>query len=190
EEELRRRARLIALFSQPSICFLGTFAGSKEYAAAQGRWLIVNIQRQDVFHSHTLNRDCWKDTRVHHVITESYLLWQKNDDSPEAEKYEALYPVKQYPYVAVLDPHTGEKVAELFVGVAVSADMFLSASERFLDENILPNERTKRDRTKKTKPVMDLSEEAQIAAAIAASLAEVAEDTSCKYGFISYNWQV
>jgi hypothetical protein len=42
----------------------GTFAEAKACAAAEGKWLLVNIQRETEFASHQLNRDTWHNETV------------------------------------------------------------------------------------------------------------------------------
>lgn len=37
-------------------------------------------------------------------------LWRRQENSPDATKYSAFYPVENFPHVAVLDPRTGERL--------------------------------------------------------------------------------
>jgi hypothetical protein len=43
---------------------VGTFAEAKAQAAAERKWLLVNIQCETEFASHRLNRDTWHNETV------------------------------------------------------------------------------------------------------------------------------
>lgn len=53
-----------------------SFDDAKAIAESQGRWLLLNIQRDDVFHSHQLNRDLWSKQHVRDILKASFALHQ------------------------------------------------------------------------------------------------------------------
>jgi hypothetical protein len=69
---------LSAMFSQPSHLMHrgGGFMGAKNFAKDARRWLLVNIQNDDDFACHALNRDVWRDELVENLVREGFVLWQ------------------------------------------------------------------------------------------------------------------
>jgi hypothetical protein len=49
---------------------------ARQTAKMQKRWLLVNIQRDDVFASHLLNRDVWTDELIQSMVESGFVLWQ------------------------------------------------------------------------------------------------------------------
>ena len=41
------------------------------------RWLLVNLQRNNEFSCHALNRDVWRDELVENLIGEGFIFWQE-----------------------------------------------------------------------------------------------------------------
>lgn len=54
----------------------GGFMGAKNFAKDARRWLLVNIQSEDDFACHALNRDVWRDELVENLVREGFILWQ------------------------------------------------------------------------------------------------------------------
>ena len=50
--------------------------GAKNFAKDARRWLLVNIQSDDDFACHALNRDVWRDELVENLVREGFILWQ------------------------------------------------------------------------------------------------------------------
>jgi len=69
--------------------------------------LLVNIQRDNEFSCHALNRDVWRDELVENLIGEGFIFWQEMDTNPEGAKYTQRYNVYDYPHVGIVDPRTG-----------------------------------------------------------------------------------
>ncbi|XP_015780912.1 PREDICTED: UBX domain-containing protein 7-like [Acropora digitifera] len=74
--------------------------------------LLVNVQDVREFPCQQLNRDVWSNDSVRSIIKENFVLWQVYRDSNEGERFIQFYHVTSYPYLAVLDPRTGEKMVE------------------------------------------------------------------------------
>ncbi|KAF4668122.1 UBX domain-containing protein 7 [Perkinsus olseni] len=76
------------------------------------RWLIVNIQDNQNFASHSLNRDIWKQSMVQDLLKTGFVLWQRSKEEPEAVQYLNYYckdDQSSLPLIHVLDPRTGRK---------------------------------------------------------------------------------
>lgn len=56
----------------------------------------------------TLNRDVWKNPEINALVSEKFLFWQRQHDTPDAEKYIQYYKRDSYPHIAILDPATGQ----------------------------------------------------------------------------------
>ncbi|EER00651.1 conserved hypothetical protein [Perkinsus marinus ATCC 50983] len=81
-------------------------------ARCEKRWLIVNIQDNENFVSHSLNRDIWKQSMVQDLLKTSFILWQRSKEEAEAVQYLTYYckdDEAPLPLVHVLDPRTGRK---------------------------------------------------------------------------------
>ncbi|KAF4657796.1 UBX domain-containing protein 7 [Perkinsus chesapeaki] len=92
------------------------FAEVLQKARAEKRWLIVNIQDNENFLSHSLNRDIWKQSMVQDLLKTSFILWQRSKEEAEAVQYLSYYckglDQASLPLVHVLDPRTGRKCEE------------------------------------------------------------------------------
>ncbi|XP_033215407.1 UBX domain-containing protein 7 [Belonocnema kinseyi] len=121
EEEMTRRAsgtrknlqrksrRLEDLFRPPcDILFLGSFLEAREYAKSMNRWLLVNVQNSQEFACQILNRDVWSNEQVREMIKDHFVLWQVLSNASEGKRYIDFYNVAGFPYLAVVDPRTGE----------------------------------------------------------------------------------
>ncbi|CAK9819911.1 UBX domain-containing protein 7 [Anthophora plagiata] len=101
--------RLEDLFRPPcNILFLGSFMEAREYAKSLNRWLLVNIQNPQEFACQILNRDVWSNQQIQEIIKDHFVLWQVLSNSSDGSRYINLYDVYEYPYLAVIDPRTGE----------------------------------------------------------------------------------
>ncbi|XP_065840616.1 UBX domain-containing protein 7-like [Oscarella lobularis] len=165
-----KRKTLEGLFRPPvDITFSGSFDQAKEYACARGKWLLVNVQNPTEFSCQALNRDVWSNRDVRRSLKADFILWQVYNDSDEGEKFKQFYPFAEYPHIAFIDPRTGERLQQLENVTAESLILnmndFLSCQDPL---SVSPSE-AKRF---KVESIIDESEEEQIKAAIAQSLAE------------------
>ena len=70
--------RLSDMFAPPThLIQAGGFQGARTMAKDTKRWLLVNIQRDEEFSSHALNRDVWRDELVENLIREGFIFWQQ-----------------------------------------------------------------------------------------------------------------
>ncbi len=70
---------LADMFAPPRhlICNAGGFEGARANAKDSKRWLLVNLQRDNEFSCHALNRDVWRDELVENLIVEGFIFWQE-----------------------------------------------------------------------------------------------------------------
>jgi hypothetical protein len=68
---------------------------------------LVNIQNDDDFACHALNRDVWRDELVENLVREGFVLWQAMSNTNDGQTYITRYKVQGYPHLAILDPRTG-----------------------------------------------------------------------------------
>lgn len=108
----------------------GGFQGARNFARDARRWLLCNIQSDDDFACHALNRDVWGDDLVENLVREGFVLWQavsitfcamyepylncltesfvyQTTTSADGQTYITRYKVTGYPHLAVIDPRTG-----------------------------------------------------------------------------------
>jgi UBX domain-containing protein 7 len=66
------------MFAQPTHLMhrAGGFMGAKNFAKDARRWLLVNIQSEDDFACHALNRDVWRNDMVESIVREGFILFQ------------------------------------------------------------------------------------------------------------------
>ncbi|KAK2577854.1 hypothetical protein KPH14_001117 [Odynerus spinipes] len=101
--------RLEDLFRPPcNILFLGTFMDAREHAKSLNRWLLVNVQDPQEFVCQVLNRDVWSNEQIQEIVKDHFVLWQVLSNTKDGKNYIDFYKVVNYPYLAVIDPRTGE----------------------------------------------------------------------------------
>jgi len=88
----------------------GGFAGARNMAKETNRWLLVNLQSDDEFACHALNRDVWRDELCENLVTEGFIFWQSDNTTPDGQTYAQRYDVHAYPHIGILDPRTARLV--------------------------------------------------------------------------------
>ncbi|XP_052779044.1 UBX domain-containing protein 7-like isoform X2 [Mya arenaria] len=172
----RKTRTLQDLFRPPlDLIYKGTFANARETGKTQGRWLMVNIQNVQEFSCQALNRDIWSNSAVKALIKDSFIFWQVYHDSEEGQRYRQFYKVEGWPYVAVLDPTTGEN---LISWNKIQPVTFCDIIVEFLKkhphiEGLSPTQPNKRQ--KREDSLMEASEDDQLQAAITASLTHLSK---------------
>lgn len=104
-----RATSLTDMFSPPSHLLHtgGGFMGARNVAKESKRWLLVNLQNEDDFACHALNRDVWRDELVENLIREGFTFLQIMSNCSEGTTYRQRYKAFAYPHVAIIDPRTG-----------------------------------------------------------------------------------
>jgi len=175
-----KKRTLEELFKPPiDIMYKGDWQSARDAATAAKKWLLVNIQDAGEFQCQTLNRDVWSNEAVKTIIREHFLFWQQYNKSEEAQRYLTFYPNHQWPYIAVLDPRTGEKlITWKRLDVTTFCDLVTAFLETYpsFDEKSTTNKYFKRQ--KNDENIIDADEDDQLAAAIQASLTESQKSAS------------
>ena len=151
---------------------------AKERGLRENRWLMVDVQDETDFRCQCLNRDVWSSPAVKSIIGECFVFWQVNKDHREGQRFMQFYPVKQFPYVAILDPQTGEQVVQW--NTIKDPNMFCELVTDFLEQRPTPSGELPDHHSSAVAPVVSvppdpekivgMSEDEQLKAAIAALL--------------------
>ncbi|GMH14993.1 hypothetical protein Nepgr_016834 [Nepenthes gracilis] len=125
---------LAALYRPPfALMHHGPFEKAKLAAAAEDKWLLVNLQSTKEFSSHMLNRDTWANEAVAQTIKTNFIFWQVYDDTSEGTKVCTYYKVDSVPVILVIDPVTGQKMRS-WSGM-IHPDSLLEALLQFMDSS-------------------------------------------------------
>jgi len=131
-----------------------------------------------------MNRDLWSDKTVKDVVKEAFIFLQYGSDTQEGKRYVTFYPIDSYPHVAIIDPRTGERVkvwgtqmetADFLMNVAdfLGCASF-SGSSSTSNAPAMKNKKVDQVSSQLSRPgrnISEMTEEEQLHAAIAASLA-------------------
>lgn len=132
-----KRRSLHAMFRPPlDLIFSGSFDSAKETGARINKWLLINIQHTDEFKCQVLNRDVWSNSMVREIVRENCVFWQANKYVGEGERYSQFYHVNTLPYIAILDPRTGE---QLRVWSLTDPMTFMEKLTEFLTDHPCPD---------------------------------------------------
>jgi hypothetical protein len=188
---------LAAMFRPPEelVC-RDDFDAAMSAGAREKKWLLVNMQRTGVFACLVLNRDVWGDAAVRELVASRFLFWQRDENTEDGRRYKQFYPYADVPHVAVVDPRSGERLLvwggdgeQIGKDALVNALVDLCDAEHWAEDAEadrapaaiarLASARTRSGSASSAAaaPIVDLekdrmeTEDAQIAAAIAASMA-------------------
>ncbi|XP_045165833.2 UBX domain-containing protein 7-like isoform X2 [Mercenaria mercenaria] len=175
----RKTKTLQDLFRPPiDMTYKGNLANARETGKTQGKWLMVNIQNVQEFPCQALNRDVWSNAAVKALIKDNFIFWQVYHDSEEGQKYRQFYKVDSWPYIAILDPQTGEN---MIVWNKIEPLTFCDLVAEFLTQHPSMNSLSPAlSAAKREDSVIDASEDDQLQAAITASLTQVSKEKTAK----------
>eukprot|EP00178_Gracilaria_changii_P000024 TRINITY_DN1000_c0_g1_i1.p1 TRINITY_DN1000_c0_g1~~TRINITY_DN1000_c0_g1_i1.p1 ORF type:complete len:339 (+),score=110.98 TRINITY_DN1000_c0_g1_i1:823-1839(+) len=115
---------------------MGSLQRAQQVALQNKLWLLVNMQRADVFACHAMNRDVWSDAPLQQLLASHFVFVQRDERSEEGERYRRFYPYRSVPHVAVIDPRSGERVRVWGGdGEAVARELLVSELEDFVGSN-------------------------------------------------------
>ncbi|KAJ3068920.1 hypothetical protein HK102_007036, partial [Quaeritorhiza haematococci] len=189
-----KSSRLADLFRPPfDLMFQGgDFDTARGVARSENKWIMITISEPSEFACQVMNRDLWKDEGVKEVVREQFVFIYYGSESPEGKRHITYYPITSYPYVAIIDPLTSERVKTW--NVAMSPGEFLQEVTEFLESRASSSlSFSKNDgsssstgaaaanggnsinepKSKKAKSIADLTEEEQLRMALAASMEDV-----------------
>lgn len=175
---------LANLFRHPThLNFSDTFENAMTAGQRQRKWLLVNIQRSDIFASLVMNRDVWSDPHLEEVLQAHFVFWQRDERTPDGQRYKQFYRFDQPPHVALIDPRSGERLRVWGGdGEQIEKETLLTELMDFVAGNSLDSDTSiqnhvpvlRRPSSSSADVLMqdddDTSEDAQLAAAIAASM--------------------
>ncbi|KAN0008584.1 hypothetical protein ACTFIU_009308 [Dictyostelium citrinum] len=109
-----KQKSLAELFKPPlDILSFGTFDEIKKMGEQKKFFVLVNIQDVQEFDCQKLNRDTWSNKDLKELIGENFVFWQVNHANSEGKWFTQIYPVYKYPYIAIIDPRTGQKLQDM-----------------------------------------------------------------------------
>ncbi|GJQ15521.1 hypothetical protein GpartN1_g7312.t1 [Galdieria partita] len=132
--------RLGELYAPPSdLNFEESYEQALQKGIEENKWLLVNLQQHENFLCLLLNREVWSDSTIKEFIQSSFIFWQRDVLSEDAVQFCARYSVNNFPFVAVVDPRTGEKVLELSLEESerIEKNYIVSTLCNFLESNVL-----------------------------------------------------
>ncbi|ORX65963.1 hypothetical protein DL89DRAFT_270511 [Linderina pennispora] len=148
--------------------------GYARSSGGDGKWLLLNIQDVADFRCQALNRDIWKDELIKDIVAKNFVFLQIAVDTSEGGRLASLYNTQgEFPFIAIIDPKTGEcqRVLSRFSRPNDFMDdvmSFLASSPAGAAGSSAAARATGGMRSS-TRPVHEMTEEEQLAAAIAAS---------------------
>ncbi|KAI0482415.1 hypothetical protein GGR56DRAFT_619832 [Xylariaceae sp. FL0804] len=130
-----RAAMLADLFRPPyDLMSHGSWDDARDEGKDERKWIMVNLQKLNIFQCQALNRDLWKHEGVRNLIKEHFIFLQYETTDPMAQDYITFYCPNQshenddnFPHVSIIDPRTGEQVK------VWSGEPFPSATEFYGD---------------------------------------------------------
>ncbi|KAI8620502.1 hypothetical protein BC830DRAFT_522818 [Chytriomyces sp. MP71] len=165
-----KRDKLARMFAEPSeIMFRDSFDMAREYGKKHSKWILVTLTDRTEFACEAQKRDLWNVDIMREMISASFVFLFYDADSSEGRQHMSFYKVQGLPYFAIIDPRTGEsmkvwrttpKKGELLQEFATFLDLYSLESHRAP----APSKR------KANASVGELTEEEQMALAIAASM--------------------
>jgi hypothetical protein len=133
-----KQQSLQSMFAPPTdLMFQGDFEMAKTAARSKGRWLLVNLQKNDEFSCHALNRDVWKDDYAKAVIGNSLVFWMDTVETNLGQRFATLYKVSSYPHVALIDPRTGEQSKIILSGGTMTARDFVEKVQDYIQRHTI-----------------------------------------------------
>lgn len=171
------------------------FSGSFEHAMTAGqrrqKWILINMQRADVFACHIMNRDVWADPDIEALVQEHFVFWQRDEATSDGSRYKQFYRYGEPPHVAIIDPRSGERLRTWGGdGAPIDAKVIRAALADFVRRNSLESEDIIPSDSASTRPPeqrsaaaasdavssaeddgdVEITDDAALAAAIAASM--------------------
>lgn len=170
EDQNSKKIKTLADLFRPPVDLLenGSFDNVKNIANQRKKWLLVNIQEVSEFDCQKMNRDTWADSAVKSMVRSNFVLWQVLRTTEEGMRYCRFYPVEILPHLAIIDSRTGERL-DIREGFMEPKELVIWL-ESFIKTHSFDDSRPTVPRPESPKRLGDLTEEAQLAAAVAASL--------------------
>jgi hypothetical protein len=168
-----KKRTLEELFKPPlDLMWQGDWQSARDQASNSKRWLLVNIQDAKEFQCQVLNRDLWSNPGVRAIVAEHFVFWQQYRESDQAARYMTFYRIQEWPHVSIVDPRTGESMVTWSRIDAAAFPDLITAFLSLHPSLESPGKEPARKRMRTDVPAGEMDEEAQMEAAIKASLAD------------------
>ncbi|KAI9351736.1 thioredoxin-like protein [Zopfochytrium polystomum] len=164
--------RLAKLFETPrDIMFEGDLDTAREVAIEGGKWLMVTVTDPSEFACECMKRDVWRLPEIKALIKENFIFTFYEESSEDGLRHRTFYPFTEFPYVAIIDPRTGERLK--FWNKLLTGAEFQQEVTEFLEMNSLIDSKPAKEKGKSQDvPLVDLTEEEQLEFALAESMGE------------------
>ncbi|GAB5365400.1 hypothetical protein AAMO2058_001054500 [Amorphochlora amoebiformis] len=129
--------RLAAMYKPPTeMNYSGPIEEAADHAAGRAHWLLINIQDDQEFKCHMLNRDIWKDPGVSSIIKDSFVFWQRDKADDQGGQFCAFYDINDFPHVSIVHPKSRKIIKSWTPREAVlfNAGCFAKSLELFLEK--------------------------------------------------------
>ncbi|TPX33745.1 hypothetical protein SmJEL517_g03477 [Synchytrium microbalum] len=165
--------RLSDLYAPPhDMMYRSGLKSAREKATNEKKWIMITVQDGGEFLSVVQNKDLWKDESVKEIVKSNFIFILHMANTQPGQEHKSYYPFDKYPYIAIIDPLTGERVKQW--SKKLTPEEFIMDIMDFLDSGPVVATKPK----KKKKEISELSEEEQLEAAIRASMGQSAMDES------------
>ncbi|KRY58943.1 UBX domain-containing protein 7, partial [Trichinella britovi] len=102
------------LFRPPlELMYRGSWESARREAESRNRWLLVNVQDPQQFACQVLNRDVWSCSAIRDLIENNFIFWQVMQNTTDGQRFTNYYNVHFFPHIAIIDPRTGECMAQI-----------------------------------------------------------------------------
>eukprot|EP00035_Acanthoeca_spectabilis_P002657 m.88880 g.88880 ORF g.88880 m.88880 type:complete len:523 (+) comp11683_c0_seq1:83-1651(+) len=172
-------SRLSQLFAPPlDLIHQGDLEMARSDGTTLHKWILVSIQKNDVFECQKVNRDIFRDETIRNLINASFVLWQRSHDSSHGVGYIRDYRLDGFPHLAVLDPRTLKRLRIFPPASYATASAFTEQLLQFLETHTLDSEGGGAVRNSSGNSTGAREEDEMIANAVRESLRELASKTS------------
>ena len=113
---IKKQKTLAELFAPPAHLLLteATLEDARTEALSKHRHLLVSLHNDLEFACFELVRDVWRNPSVQEFVAQHFALVQFGMETAEGARFARLYQVPStWPFVAVIDPRTGELLATI-----------------------------------------------------------------------------
>ncbi|KAJ1560548.1 hypothetical protein HK405_006707 [Cladochytrium tenue] len=155
--------------------FEGDLDTARELAMDSGKWIMITVSDPSEFASEVMKRDIWRVPAVKALVQENFVFLFFDVNSDDGLRHRTFYPFSGFPYVAILDPRTGERLRVW--SKIMSEGEFRQDISEFLDGHNLTGFEPPSKGKASVVPLVDLTEDEQLEAAIAESLHDGASGT-------------
>ena len=159
------------MFGTSPLSLKTTFDTAKKRAILTHRFLLVSLFDTNSFRCTKQNRDVWGHDEIGTIIKNNLTFVQIRNNSKEGDDFSKVYPrIDDWPHSAVIDPRTGENLAQWENDEAVEPTIFLQKLTSTIIKCTTSDFGIRLAKKRRYDEITDQTEDEQIAIAIAASM--------------------